>query len=251
MSERPPRYAKPGEAERLYGVDRRTLKRWADCGSIRSIQPGGVGQRLYDVSAVTVASDVPAVGPAVTEQEQEPVERTDAIYARVSTRKQSDDLARQVARLREQHPAAVVFTDVASGINFKRKGLLSLLQLATQGRVRHVHIAHKDRLCRFAYDLVEYVLKQNGAKIVVDAPDSHATSDEQELANDLVSIVTVFGARLYGRRSALGRKRKRDRFRSSEAQAPEEDVEVWAGTGKAATASPQSDSDSSAGIHGQ
>lgn len=224
MSEQPPRYAKPKEAERLYGVDRRTLKRWVECGSIRSIQPGGVGQRLYDVSAVTVATDRTALGTIVADTEA--VERTDVIYARVSTRKQADDLARQVERLREQHPTATVFTDVASGINFKRKGLLSLLQLAAQGSVRHVHVAHKDRLCRFAYDLVEHVLKQHGAQIVVDARDSGSTTDEQDLADDLISIVTVFGARLYGRRSALGRKRKRgDRPGSSRAQASEEGTE--------------------------
>jgi putative resolvase len=236
MSTPPPRYVKPGEAERVYGVDRRTLKRWAESGHLRSIQPGGVGQRLYDVSTAAAPVAPAALAAPVTTTnvvaplpEQTP-SRGDVVYARVSTRKQTDDLARQVERLRGQHPDATVFTDVASGINFKRKGLLSLLQLAAQGRVRHVHVAHKDRLCRFAYDLVEHVLKQHGATIVVDAHGADTPSAEQDLADDLISIVTVFGARLYGRRSAAGRKRKRDEREqqqqpsSTTTQAPEEDA---------------------------
>ena len=142
----------------------------------------------------------------------------DAVYARVSTRKQLDDLGRQLATLKSAHPDAVVFTDCASGINyFKRKGLLSLLQLAFEGRLRRVHIAHKDRLCRFAYDLIVHVLAKHGAEVVVESQDVDPTF-EQDLADDVLQIITVFGARLHGRRSGQGRKRKR-----AEQQAAEEE----------------------------
>lgn len=70
-----------------------------------------------------------------------------------------------------------------------------------------MRVANKDRLCRFAYDLVEHILEKHGAKIIVEAHDTHST--EQELAEDVLSVITVFGARLYGSRS--GRKRRKEK----------------------------------------
>ena len=223
----PARFVKPKAAEAHFGVDRRTLKKWADSGHIRCFQPGGSGQRLYDISTTS--------GPGHTVASVESIQHTagirtsvgkgthsvgckrvDAIYARVSTRKQLDDLERQLATLRAAHKGAREFSDCASGLNFKRKGLKALLQLAFEGRLRYVYVAHKDRLCRFAYDLVEHVLLKHGAKIVVDAQDSHATSCEQDLAEDVLAVVTVFGARLHGQRSGQGRKRKRAEQQESE-----------------------------------
>jgi predicted site-specific integrase-resolvase len=130
----------------------------------------------------------------------------DAIYARVSTRKQLDDLQSQIRALATKYPDHVVFSDCASCLNFKRKGLLSLLQLAFEGRLRLVCIAHRDHLCCFAFDLLEYVFLKHGAKIHVEASDL-PSSAESELAEDVLAVITVFGARLHGARSA-GRRRK-------------------------------------------
>ena len=224
----PTKYVKPNAAEAHFGIDRRTLRKWADAGHIRFFQAGEGKQRLYDISstggAVAVASSKkPVAKPNTTTAlvvgtpASAATDRVDAVYARVSTRKQLDDLGRQLATLKSAHPDAVVFTDCASGINFKRKGLLSLLQLAFEGRLRRVHIAHKDRLCRFAYDLIVHVLAKHGAEVVVESQDVDPTF-EQDLADDVLQIITVFGARLHGRRSGQGRKRKR-----AEQQAAEEE----------------------------
>jgi predicted site-specific integrase-resolvase len=148
--------------------------------------------------------------------------RVDAIYARVSTRKQLDDLERQLAALRAAHTGAKEFSDCASGLNFKRKGLKAILQLAFEGRLRYVYVAHKDRLCRFAYDLIEHVLDKHGAKIVVDAQDQHSASVEQDLADDVLAVVTVFGARLHGRRSGQQQGCKRKRAEQQEAEEEDE-----------------------------
>lgn len=213
------KFVKPAEAEQSFGVGRRTLKKWAADGHIRYLRPGGSGQWLFDISSVTtsanlvsagvatavVASTAPTTSEATSATAASVTDRSDVIYARVSTRKQTDDLERQIERLHTKYPDARVLRDVASGLNFKRKGLKTLLQLAFEGRLRHVHVAHKDRLCRFAYDLVEHILASHGATIVVDAQDEHSTA-EQELAEDLLSVVTVFGARLYGKRSGQGRR---------------------------------------------
>jgi putative resolvase len=125
--------------------------------------------------------------------------RIDAIYARVSTRKQREYLETQVQGLKSKYPSAVVFRDCASGLNFRRKGLLSLLQQVLEGRVRVVHLAYRDRLCRFAYDLLERIFKHFNTEITVEAHD--ASTPENELAEDVLSIITVFSARMYGRRS--------------------------------------------------
>ena len=132
----------------------------------------------------------------------------DAIYARVSTRKRLNDLQSQVGGLKAKYPDHVVFTDCASGLNFKRKGLLSLLQLAFERRLRVVRVAHRDRLCRFAFDLLEHVFRVHGASVSVEASDL-PSSAESELAEDVLAVITVFGARLHGARSS-GRRRIND-----------------------------------------
>ena len=162
-------------------------------------------------------------------------EKRDYIYARVSTRRQSDDLKSQIATLQLRHPGCLVLSDCGSGLNFKRKGLKTLLELATKGRVRSVFVAHKDRLCRFAFDLVEHILKLNGATIVVDSYETDSASNpispELELAEDVLAIVTVFGARLYGKRSAGGRQRRRDAIAALEAAEESENREGEEGGG--------------------
>jgi hypothetical protein len=110
------------------------------------------------------------------------------VYCRVSSAKQSDDLQRQVEHMRAQFPGHRVITDVGSGINFKRKGLPTLLGEAQRGRVRQVVVAHRDRLCRFAFDLVEWILTQGGATLLVQ----HGKQDLQhEFSEDLMAIVHV------------------------------------------------------------
>ncbi len=199
------RFVDAGTAERLLGVTRKTLIRWAQKGLIVYTRPNGRGKWLFDVGSVGIASaPVAEKSRGTTEKKNEAGVK--AIYARVSTRKQLDDLHTQVAVLSAKYPDHVVFTDCGSGLNFKRKGLLSLLQLAFEKRLQIVRVAHRDRLCRFAYDLVEHIFHKHGAEIHVEAHDLPASA-ERELAEDVLSVITVFGARLHGARSA-GRRNK-------------------------------------------
>jgi predicted site-specific integrase-resolvase len=196
-------YVKPSVAEKRLGVTRATLKKWVKLGYISCIRPGGKGQRLFDLSSVVSGAFVDGAANTAPPPRLTPVK---AIYARVSTRKQAPDLKTQIEALKQKYPDHDVFSDVASGLNFKRKGLRSLLQLSFAGRLQVVRVAYKDRLCRFAYDLVEHVFSSHGTKISVETDDQHAP--EEELAADVVSIITVFGARLYGARSGASRRRK-------------------------------------------
>lgn len=131
------------------------------------------------------------------------------VYCRVSSPAQRGDLERQVAAMRSQFPAHHVITDIGSGINFKRRGLLAILDVALRGGVDEVVVAHRDRLCRFAFDLVEWILNRHGARVVVAGgnqarPNStggdNRHSSKSEFVEDLLAIVHVFAARFHGLR---------------------------------------------------
>lgn len=189
-------------ASKLLGVHRKTLICWAKKNVIVGSRPNPNGKWFFDVSSTNLKFDYEN-GASSNSNGDGAIK---AIYARVSTRKQLDDLQSQIRTLETKYPDHVVFSDCASGLNFKRKGLLSLLQLAFERRLRIVRVAHRDRLCRFAFDLLEFIFRVHGAQIIVEASDL-PSSIERELAEDVLSVITVFGARLYGARSA-GRRRR-------------------------------------------
>lgn len=195
-------WAKLAAAAKHFGVSIHTIHHWRQHGKIVARKQGDSGKYLYDLDSFIAKTS------CSTEKEQKRP-RKGIIYARVSTRKQAAFLQNQIDRLKERYPDHDVYSDVASGINFKRKGFKKVLARCMSGGVSEVCIAHKDRLCRFAYDLVELVLKRNNTRIVVmEKQDSEAADDsaERELGDDIISIVTVFGARLHGARG--GRKKK-------------------------------------------
>jgi predicted site-specific integrase-resolvase len=129
-------------------------------------------------------------------------------YARVSCHDQKEDLERQKAKL-EAHlrhtPNSLVLTDLGSGLNFKKRGLSKLMALVMAGRVEKIVITHKDRLMRFGYELFEQVVQAQGGKIEI--LENICGHDDSELAQDVLTIITVFSARLYGKRSHQNRKK--------------------------------------------
>lgn len=189
------------KAVKLLGVAPNSLRQWADAGKIRYIR-SPAGQRLYDVEDF-LRNGKPKAG---------------VIYARVSSAKQKDDLGRQVAYLRQRYPTHELVEDVGSGLNFKRKGLQALLERAHKGDLGEIVVAHKDRLCRFGFELLSFVLGQNGCKIVV--LDDTQASPQQELVQDLLNIVRVFSCRLHGLRG-YSAKIKKDTGLSEDSREPE------------------------------
>jgi len=120
-------------------------------------------------------------------------------YCRVSSYKQKDDLVRQVNYMREQYPGAKIVKDIGSGLNFRRKGLKALLESSMHGAKQTVIVAHRDRLGRFGFDLLKWIIERTGGELVVLDKTEH--SPEQELTKDLLSILHVFSCRLHGLRS--------------------------------------------------
>lgn len=172
------------KAIELTGLSANTLRKYADNGTIK-MQRIGKGQRLFDVSDLLARKGEANGKPVVC-------------YCRVSSQKQKDDLARQVVFMREQFPNADIVQDIGSGLNYKRKGLQSVLQRLLQGDKLTLVVAHRDRLCRFGFELVQFLVEQNGGEIVV--LDKSEVSPQRELTEDLLAILHVFSHRMQGLR---------------------------------------------------
>ena len=180
------KYVKPKEASRLIGVDLATLRRMACRDELKHIRTD-TGRYLYDVSSFFNRGN------------SQISERKKICYARVSSRGQKGDLENQIEFLKSKNPETEVISDYGSGLNFHRKGLRQIMDLAYRGELEEVVVTYKDRLCRFGFELIEYILKtQSNAKIVVLGKNT--TSAESELTTDLLSIITVFSARMHGLR---------------------------------------------------
>ena len=143
-------------------------------------------------------------------------ERINILYSRVSSKKQENDLARQIDFLQNFRSAEeskcgkgefIIISDIGSGINFKRKGIKTILDYCLQGIIGEVVIAHRDRLARFGFEIFkELITKAGGKPTVID--DQTNKSTEQELAEDLLSIVHIYSCRQMGKRSYSNQNRK-------------------------------------------
>jgi len=195
-------YVSVGEAVRLTGFEAQTVRKLADQASILCYKTPS-GQRRINLQSIQKFCSNP-----VPVQEKPVLQKKNFIYARVSTKKQMDDLSRQLEYLKKpEYASYTVVTDIASGINFKRKGLSTILDACLQGRIGDVVVAHRDRLCRFGFDLVEQLVCKAGGKVIV-LEDNDNKSSEQELAEDLLSIIHVFSCKQMGKRSYATRKTK-------------------------------------------
>ena len=183
------KYVRPKIARDYLGITNQTLQIWGDEGRIHTIRGRG-GHRLYDLDGFIKKE---ASAEAQTDRKR-------YIYCRVSSGKQKEDLERQVQYLSEKYPTHIVIREIASGINFKRKALQRLLDEITRGTVEEVVVAHRDRLCRIAYEHFIWLFEKYGTTVVVDSEHDRTASAEQELAEDLLSIVHVFSSRHYGQR---------------------------------------------------
>jgi excisionase family DNA binding protein len=176
----------PKELAKLFGVTTQTLQDWERNGKIKAVRTEGGHRRYIYAGATTHCGD------------DEPKKKY--IYARVSSLKQHEDLQRQTVALQTIYPNFEVIQDIGSGINFKRRGLITLLDQVIGGNVSHVVVAHRDRLTRFGFELFQYLFSRFNVSIEV-LSDDDVQEPITELAKDLLSIVTVFTARYYGSRS--------------------------------------------------
>ena len=176
------KYISGAKVKKLLGVTD------ADTGKIKSFRTPG-GQRRYEVSDLFKGPS--NVNTTIVEKTKQGI-----VYARVSSGKQRDDLDRQVDFLRIKYPDHIVITDIASGINWKRK-FKTILELANKGDIYEVVVAARDRLCRFAFELVEHVLSIHNVRITVL---NAIEMSPEHMSDDLLSIVQIFCCRRNGKR---------------------------------------------------
>ena len=129
-------------------------------------------------------------------------------YCRVSSNKQKDDLERQIENMKlyltAQGKPFEIISDIGSGINYKKKGLKELMKRISQNKVDKVVVFYKDRLLRFGFELVEYIASLYDCDIEII--DHTEKTEQQELVEDLVQIITVFSCKLQGKRANKARK---------------------------------------------
>ena len=126
-------------------------------------------------------------------------EKKKICYARVSSEKQKEDLDRQCEYLRQKCPDHELIKDIGSGLNWKRKGFTSILERSYQRDIEEVVVTHKDRLCRFAFELVEWIFSKHDTKIVVLGSDVNI-----DIPNPVSLSRTYYQSLLSSRQDTMG-----------------------------------------------
>lgn len=192
------RYVGIGEAAEALGVSITTLRRWEADGKLAAEHTAG-GHRRYDLAKLR---------PELYRAADDAARKTIA-YARVSSHDQKADLERQKQVLElycaRQGWTYEVIADLGSGMNYNKKGLKRLLDEVVDGQIGRLVITHKDRLLRFGAELVFAICAVKNVEVVILNQGEDATFEE-DLAKDVLEIITVFSARLYGSRSRKNQK---------------------------------------------
>jgi len=190
---------KPGELAKMLGCSRGTLNNREREGKLKTYYLDS-GRRYYkreDVLLALKEKDLLLEDDA----------KVDLLYCRVSTHNQKNrgDLDRQISyslnKVALMNPKNLeIFSDVGSGLNDERKNFKKVLNKILSGEVDRLFVLYKDRLARFGFGQIEEVCKHFGTKIVVLSEDEKSQTVEEELAEDIISIIHSFSGKLYGRR---------------------------------------------------
>ncbi len=186
------RYLTPSEVAEIFGMSRSGVIKWIREGKIKAIEVNGRWRIPYSEIERLLSG-----GGRVKQV---------ALYARVSSNKQKDDLERQLVALREwvrktlEGVSVIEVKDIGSGLKEDRRGLKKLIELAKKRQIDAVVVAYKDRLTRFGFEYLVELFKAYGVNVIV-AFQEEPKDYMQELVEDFVEIVRSFASRIYGHRS--------------------------------------------------
>lgn len=190
-----------GQASQLLGVTIQTLRNWDKKGLLKPDELTKGGDRRYKLETLK------AINRNIVFNRDD---LKTIAYARVSSHDQKDDLVRQVQILElycsKQGFNYEVIQDLGSGMNYYKKGLTKLLNLILEGKVKRLVLTHKDRLLRFGAELVFSICEAKDVEVIIINKGDENIKFEEELAKDVLEIITVFSARLYGGRSKKNKK---------------------------------------------
>ena len=186
------KYYSAKEVTKILGVTAQTLRNWDKQNKLKPSYTKSNGYRYYSEESILSYT-----------QERKTKKDINVIgYARVSSKKQEDDLNRQIDNLNKyisnKYTSFEIISDIGSGINYSKPGLLKLIDKINRKEVDLIIVLYKDRLLRFGFELIEYFASINNVKIeILDKIDKE---EQQELVEDLVQIITVYASKLQGRR---------------------------------------------------
>lgn len=193
---------KPKEVCQLLGVSLRTVQNMTQDGRLDVVW-SKTGRRY--IPKQSLIEHLRSIGYLVEQDE-----RMDVIYARVSTHKQKarGDLQRQIEQIQSfaisKNPKNLkTITDVGSGLNDSRAGLLNLIKLIQDDQVDRVFINYKDRLTRFGFNYIQAICEHHQTKIIIVSDEVMDKSLSEELAEDIISIIHSFSGKMYGLRKTI------------------------------------------------
>ena len=179
-----------GKFAKKIGVSVSTVRHWDNINVLKPAKVSNTGYRYYSQEQVDKYLDNYNKNDKVI------------LYGRVSTQGEKDYLERQIDNLKtyaySKGYSFEVITDIGSGINYKNKGLIKLLELISHNQINRVVILYKDRLVKFGFEIIEKLCELHN--VTLEVVDNTETSKEQELTDDLIQIFTVLANSLYGRR---------------------------------------------------
>ena len=180
------KYYSINEFSKILGVSAQTLRNWDSSGKLHPHHTSSNGYRYYSHEQL---NQVMNIKPSL--------DRIIIGYCRVSSNKQKDDLGRQIENMKLYLTANgkpfEIISDIGSGMNDKKKGLKELIKRISQNKVEKVVVLYQDRLLRFGFALVEYIASLYHCEIEII--DNTEQSEQQELVEDLVQIITVFSCK--------------------------------------------------------
>ncbi len=204
------RYVPAAEINKVFQVHASTLRGWAEAGTLDYKRLPG-GKRLYNQQQL-----LQLIGASTTS-----ATRARIIYARVSSQHQKADLERQIQDLQQAYPHHQIIKDIASGLNWKRPGLLSLLERVSSGAVEEIVVAYRDRLCRFGLELLEWIFSKYEVRLVVHNQVETPPDPTAELAEDLLAIANYFVAKNNGKRAGEKRRARQKKKQRTDAEEQE------------------------------
>ena len=193
------KYYSIGQFAKAIGKTTKTLRNWDKNGKLKPVRVEDTGYRYYSQEQLNHF-----LGLKLEKQ----INKKIIGYCRVSSHKQKDDLEKQIENVKTYMYAKgyqfEIITDIGSGINYNKKGLNQIIDMVTNSEVEKIVVLYKDRLIRFGYELIENLCNKFGT--IIEIIDNTEKTEQQELVEDLVQIVTVFSCRLQGKRANKAKK---------------------------------------------
>lgn len=186
------------QAAEILGVHQRTLYLWEKKGLIETVRTPG-NKRLYNVNKFLEDNKCKEnICNNLDDLDKET--RLNIAYVRVSSQNQKDDLERQKQLMVHKFPNHIIIEDIGSGLNLNKRGIRKIIHLAIEGKINELVVAHRDRLTRFGFELIEEIINKysKGKIVILSEPDK--LEPEEEIVKDIMSIMNVYVAKINGLR---------------------------------------------------